>query len=90
MKRKIVEDTSNHVRVVYLDRATAKGWNQQRRPDDTPIYCGWYWLHDPSSREGGPFKTYSAALRDAYYRFVKRTQVPTTGLIQHVRQRKRA
>lgn len=74
LRAEITSETMNHVRIVYLDRETSKWWNQRRRQDDTPIFCGWYWIK--GQEEAGPFKTRSAALRDAYYRFVLEREAP--------------
>ncbi len=71
----VVRDTLDQVQVVYLDRRIAGWWNQRRRRDDTPIFCGWYWLRGLS--EAGPFKTRSAAIRAAYYLFVLQRDQPT-------------
>ena len=73
----VVAETVRLVRVVYLDRATAKLWNSRRDNGDTAVFCGFYWIK--GGNEGGPFKTRSSALRDAYYRFVLRRDPPTAG-----------
>lgn len=77
LRAKVIEDTSKHVHVVFVDRGTAKWWNDRRRPDDTVQFCGWYWVH--GADEAGPFRTRSAAVRDAYYRFVLRRELPAIG-----------
>ena len=86
LKREIVTDTSRHVRLAYVDRWAAKAWNQTRQPYDTQAFCGWFWITHrrfagvegthAGKQEGGPFPTRSAAMRDAYYRFVRKTGTP--------------
>ncbi len=73
----VVMETLEEVEVVYLNRETAKWWNARRGVDDTATFCGHYWIHD--NEEGGPFKTRSSAIRDAYYRFVLRREPPAIG-----------
>jgi hypothetical protein len=75
LKRKVVEATMDQVEVVYLSRETSKWWNARRRPDDTATFCGWYWLH--KREEMGPFRSRSACIRAAYYRFVLEREVPS-------------
>ena len=77
LKLAVLTETLERVHVVYVDRSTCKGWNDKKDPDDTPIFTGFYWLR--GKEEGGPFKTRSAAVRDAYYRFVLRREAPTLG-----------
>lgn len=67
----------DRVRLVRVDREAAKWWNMRRKSDDTPVFCGWYWVR--GHEEAGPFGTRSAAIRDAYYRFVLKREVPAVG-----------
>jgi hypothetical protein len=77
LKRDVISRTDAKVQVVYVGRDTARLWNTRRKADDTPTFCGWYWFrgHD----EAGPFRTMSAAYRDAYYRFVLERETPGIG-----------
>jgi hypothetical protein len=75
LKDTVIDGTLEKVRVVYLDRDTAKWWNQRRDKQDTAMFCGYYWIR--GSDEAGPFRTRSAAIRDAYYRFVLNREPPT-------------
>lgn len=77
LKASVVKSTFEKVQVVYLDRETSKWWNARRRPDDTTVFCGWYWIN--GEEEAGPFKSRSAAVRDAYYRFVLHREIPNVG-----------
>jgi hypothetical protein len=75
LKNTVLEAVNDKgVRVVYLDQRTSKWWNSRRRADDTVTFCGYYWTR--RDEEGGPFRSRSAALRDAYYRFVLQREVP--------------
>jgi len=74
LKKDVIEDTLGEVKVQYLDRTIANWWNNKKSSEDLRLFCGWYWLR--GSEERGPFRTRSAALRDAYYRFVLHEEVP--------------
>ncbi len=74
LKKSVVTDTLEEVQVHYLDKIVSGRWNAGRGKDDTPAFCGWYWLR--GVEEGGPFRTRSAALRDAYYQFVAQRPLP--------------
>lgn len=81
LKDKVIDGTLDKVKIAYLDRDTAKWWNTRKRPDDTAIFCGWYWSR--GGDEAGPFRTRSAAIRDAYYRFVLLREPPTVAINNH-------
>lgn len=58
------------VSVYYADRKTTKVWNELRGEGEPLVYGGWYWLRKQKGRvtqvdEDGPFKSESAAIRDA-------------------------
>lgn len=74
LKRAVVDAALGKVEIVYLDGATARWWNSRRNQRDTAVFSGWYWIRGVD--EGGPFKTYSAAARDAYYRHVMHREPP--------------
>jgi hypothetical protein len=74
LKNEVISDTLSEVEVLYMSRAVSKWWNANKSPEDTRIFGGWYWVKD--GREGGPFRTKSSALRDAYYRFVLHQKLP--------------
>lgn len=82
LKKSVVDATSTKVEVVYVDRDTSRWWNGRRRPEDTAVFCGWYWIEPRSREEAGPFRSRSAAYRDAYYRFVLRRELPSIGQSQ--------
>lgn len=52
--------------VAFYDRAITGFWNRNRKPGEPIFYTGYYWVI--GRREGGPFRSYSAAVRDAYVR----------------------
>lgn len=59
------------VEVFYADRHTTKVWNTLRLQGEPLRYGGWYWMRRQKGRitetdEDGPFKTESAAIRDAF------------------------
>jgi hypothetical protein len=59
------------VRVYFADRRTTKVWNGSKRVGEPMHYGGWYWYREWGGRvvetdEEGPFRSESAAIRDAY------------------------
>lgn len=70
------------VEVYYADRSITKVWNSSSARDKKtePLrYGGWYWMRSKKGRviatdEDGPFKSQSAAIRDAYVKLQLRTQ----------------
>lgn len=59
------------VEVYFADRETTKTWNETRAYGEPLTYGGWYWLREQKKRvtamdEDGPFRSESAAIRDAY------------------------
>lgn len=59
------------VQIYYADRRTTKVWNGTRLRNEPLRYGGWYWMRSKKGRvvetdEDGPFRTMSAAIRDAY------------------------
>jgi hypothetical protein len=77
LRRSVISSAEQLVQIVYLDRSTSKWWNQRRRPDDTATFCGWYWIRGRD--EMGPFRSRSSCVRDAYYRFVLKRELPSVG-----------
>jgi hypothetical protein len=77
LRAQVITDTLDQVKIVYLDRETSKWWNAKRSPDDTAVFCGWYWVK--GKEEAGPFRTRSSAMRDAYYRYVLHREMPSIG-----------
>jgi hypothetical protein len=58
------------VRVYYADRGLTKTWNNLRLSGELLRYGGWYWYRQQggkvtSTDEDGPFRSESAAIRDA-------------------------
>jgi hypothetical protein len=82
LKRALVEDTLREVEVVRLDWDLVQSWNRER-PEDTPrIFAGFYWVN--GAKQGGPFNSRSACLRDAWYQTVAHQAPPSLSV-----QRKR-
>jgi len=59
------------VKVYFASRNTTKVWNQQRISKEPLRYGGWYWMRSTRGRvtdvdEDGPFRSESAAIRDAF------------------------
>lgn len=71
----IFEDVEDaHVRVFYVSGRAAKLWAETRDKDEPRVFTGFYWAE--GAREAGPFKTRSAAIRDAWYRVVAKRTPP--------------
>lgn len=62
------------VRVFYVSYAATRRWAAGRDPGEPLVFSGWYWAI--GARESGPFKSQSAAWRDAWYRVVRRRGPP--------------
>jgi hypothetical protein len=59
------------VTVYFASRNTTKVWNGTRLEGEPLRYGGWYWLRSRRGRvtetdEDGPFRSESAAIRDAF------------------------
>ena len=68
------------VNVYFANRHTTKVWNEIRLRGEPLRYGGWYWMRTQRGRvteadEDGPFRTASAAIRDAYIKLQLRTKV---------------
>jgi hypothetical protein len=66
------------VQVYFASRNTTKVWNQSRLSEEPLRYGGWYWMRSQRGRvtatdEDGPFRTESAAIRDAFIKLQLRT-----------------
>jgi len=62
------------VRVFYLSHAACRLWAVERDKGEPLVFSGWYW--SLGNREAGPFKSRSAAWRDAWYRLARRKAPP--------------
>lgn len=59
------------VEVYFADRTTTKVWNKSRHTGEPLQYGGWYWVQKKgrlvvSTDTEGPFRSESAAVRDAF------------------------
>lgn len=59
------------VKVFFANRRTTTVWNSTRLPDEPLRYGGWYWMRSQRGKvvamdEDGPFRSQSAAIRDAF------------------------
>jgi len=67
------------VTVYFADRKMTKIWNELRTTEEPLVYGGWYWIRKQKGRvtdvdEDGPFKSESAAIRDALVKLQLRVQ----------------
>lgn len=57
----------NGVHVSFVDRNVVAWWNRWLGRHDLRHYGGWYWWREGSEDQpAGPFRSKSAAMRDAY------------------------
>ena len=66
------------IEVYFAGRDTTKHWNSQRGAKEPTHYGGWYWMRTLKGRviqmdEEGPFRSESAAIRDAFVKLQLRT-----------------
>lgn len=59
------------VKIYFATRTTTKVWNGVRLKGEPIRYGGWYWVRTSKGRvvqtdEDGPFRSESAAIRDAF------------------------
>lgn len=52
-------------RIFYLSYSACRRWAEHRDKGEPLVFSGWYW--SLGKREAGPFKSQSAAWRDAWY-----------------------
>jgi hypothetical protein len=74
----VVDAVEREVRIAYVAREVASYWNQRRDredKDDVCVFTGWYWLN--GTKQGGPFRSRSAAYRDAWFQVVHKQPPPT-------------
>lgn len=67
------------VTVYFADRLTTKVWNRTRLSGEPIQYGGWYWNRSEKGRvvetdTEGPFRSESAAIRDAYMKLQLRVR----------------
>lgn len=75
LSKDVIESTEAHVRVVYVDMALVAFWNQKREAGEPRLFTGFYWLN--GAAEAGPFRSRSAAYRDAWYHQVVKREPPS-------------
>jgi hypothetical protein len=68
------------ITVYFADRLTTKVWNRSRLSGEPIQYGGWYWHRTEKGKvietdTEGPFRSESAAVRDAYVKLQLRTKV---------------
>ena len=59
------------IEIYFANRQTTKVWNGLRLQGEPLRYGGWYWMRKSRGRivdtdQDGPFKSESAAIRDAF------------------------
>jgi hypothetical protein len=75
LRNSLIADVQRRVRVFHLPKPIAQYWNERRDKGDPVVFTGWYWCIG-AEREAGPFKSMSAAYRDAWFRVVQEREPP--------------
>lgn len=71
LKTEIIQAVhARRIQVTEASRWMVNWWNERRDPSVEPrFFCGWYWWREDEPDElQGPFRSMSAAYRDAYVR----------------------
>jgi hypothetical protein len=71
----LIDDVSAVIdEVFYVPYAATRVFNTDREEGEPLVFSGWYWAR--GALEGGPFRSASAAYRDAWFRLVRKTTPP--------------
>lgn len=73
VSKEIQEDLTG-VEFFFLDHRITKIYNDGRKKNQPRVFGGWCWAY--RNQEGGPFRTRSAAMINAYYLVVLRRTPP--------------
>jgi hypothetical protein len=73
----IVSEVEEVVTIRYVTAQDCAQWNEHRRPGELRLFSGWSWTARQGREHQQGLKTYSSAVRDAYYRLVVKTDTPT-------------
>ena len=66
--------TDAGIKVFYVSFQATRLWASERDKDEPLIFSGYYWAQ--GAREAGPFRSMSAAYRDAWFRVVRHRPPP--------------
>jgi hypothetical protein len=81
----IVAEVEDVVTIRYITLAECALWNEHRKPGELRLFTGWSWTARGIGEHQQGLKTYSAAVRDAYYRVVKQGVTPAMRRRRHLR-----
>jgi len=70
----LIADVGAVAKVFYVSGEAVRSWNERRALGEPRAFSGWYWAR--GARENGPFRSRSAAFRDAYYALVLKEAAP--------------
>jgi hypothetical protein len=73
----IVQQVEAVARIKYLGREEVRLWNENKRDGELRLLSGYMWTAKDGSAHQQGLKTYSAALRDAWYVLVHKRAVPS-------------
>jgi len=74
LPKNVVKDVGDIARIHYINGAMCQAWNSQRHADELRLLSGWCWQSKGNYQMG--LKTYSAAVRDCYYRMIAKQAAP--------------
>jgi hypothetical protein len=73
----VIHEVDAVARIKYIARDDVKLWNENRRDGELRLLTGWMWTAKDGSAHQQGLKTYSAAIRDAWYVLVHKKAVPS-------------
>lgn len=75
--RLLTDAREGGVRVFHVSYAATRVWAAERPKGEPLVFSGWYWAR--GREECGPFRSQSAAWRDAWYRAIRKQTPPDVG-----------
>lgn len=76
LPKNVVKDVGDIARIHYINGAMCQAWNSQRHADELRLLSGWCWQSKVDGKYQMGLKTYSAAVRDCYYRMIAKQAAP--------------
>jgi len=72
----IIAEVDRVARVIYIDKAQCKVWNDHRRDDELRLLTGWTWIARNGSAHGQGYKTRTVCYRECWYALVQQRATP--------------
>ena len=85
LRKQLIADVEDFTDgIFYVSMPMAKQFNTNRAEGTPMVFTGWYWAR--GALEAGPFKSKSAAYRDAWYRLVVKRVPPKMNVTYKLRK----